>query len=237
LGDVLVSQLASLGLSATVIEMGPAQLEGAIQTGSYDLAVISRTVMPDPDTELAAHTCLGNDEPTGLISAAGTACSMEFNDLYNAQHITQDAGQRATLVSQAYTFLYEQAAIIGLYHPSNLEAFSTTAAASLGQVPSGSDTTGITCSANSYWGFYRAEPPQADPGPVEPVPEPAPLPEAAQTDWIVIAAIIGVALTVAVALIVRNQIRTTRRSKTPTPPRQPAPPHPKGPNYGEFIGH
>ena len=155
-GQFVRGWLADLGIVVAPRMVSGAALDEMTTDGSYDLAISSWGVNPDPDYILSLHTCGQRPGPDGRGSTtASFFCDARYDALYARQLAELDPGRRAGLVEQMQQRLHDQAPAVVLFYKNALEAYRSDRFAPFQVQP---DPGGVITGQNGYWGFYSARP-------------------------------------------------------------------------------
>ncbi|WP_037801076.1 ABC transporter substrate-binding protein [Streptomyces sp. LaPpAH-108] len=124
--------------------------------GKYDLAFDGWSVNPDPDYVLAIHTCAAlpaTPKDTGLTD--NFICDKKFDELYAKQLAEYDPAQRAELVKQAESRLYDTGYMNVMAYPNAVEAYRTDQIKSIETMPK---AAGNIYGQDGYWSWWSAVP-------------------------------------------------------------------------------
>ncbi|RMB87586.1 ABC transporter substrate-binding protein [Streptomyces shenzhenensis] len=124
--------------------------------GEYDLAFDGWSVNPDPDFVLSIHTCAalpGTPKDTGATD--NFICDRTYDNLYTRQLAEYDSAERATLVKQAESRLYDLGYMNVMAYPNAVEAYRTDQIASITTMP---EAAGNIYGQDGYWSWWSAVP-------------------------------------------------------------------------------
>jgi len=156
----LQTALKAIGLDVTITSLAPSALDKDVADGAYQMYLDTEQVPVEPDRALAPYRC-GAATGTATPTQAGPLgwCDAQFEALYAAQHVLQNANDRADEVKQAYGLIYQASFAIALAYPDVLEAWRSDRFASFTRVPASS---GPVLDQLSYWGLFGAVPVRTD---------------------------------------------------------------------------
>ncbi|MFJ2952307.1 ABC transporter substrate-binding protein [Streptomyces sp. NPDC087226] len=124
--------------------------------GEYDLAFDGWSVNPDPDFVLSIHTCAAlpsTPEETGATD--NFICDKTYDELYARQLAEYDAGERAAIVRQMESRLYDLGYMNVMAYPNAVEAYRTDQIASITTMPA---KAGNIYGQDGYWSWWSAVP-------------------------------------------------------------------------------
>ncbi|WP_326755019.1 ABC transporter substrate-binding protein [Streptomyces hirsutus] len=124
--------------------------------GEYDLAFDGWSVNPDPDFVLSIHTCgalPATPEHTGATD--NFICDKKYDELYARQSAEYDPAERANLVQQMQSRLYDLGYMNVMTYPNAVEAYRTDQIESITTMPS---KAGNIYGQDGYWGWWSAVP-------------------------------------------------------------------------------
>ncbi|MFF0365720.1 ABC transporter substrate-binding protein [Streptomyces fungicidicus] len=124
--------------------------------GEYDLAFDGWSVNPDPDFVLSIHTCAAlpaTPEETGATD--NFICDRTYDELYARQLAEYDAGERADIVRQMESRLYDLGYMNVMAYPNAVEAYRTDQIASITTMPA---EAGNIYGQDGYWSWWSAVP-------------------------------------------------------------------------------
>ncbi|MFD4261526.1 ABC transporter substrate-binding protein [Streptomyces sp. NPDC058534] len=124
--------------------------------GKYDLAFDGWSVNPDPDFVLSIHTCgalPATPKDTGATD--NFICDKKYDELYARQLGEYDAGERADLVKQMQSRLYDTGYMNVMAYPNAVEAYRTDQIKSITTMPS---DAGNIYGQDGYWSWWSAVP-------------------------------------------------------------------------------
>lgn len=124
--------------------------------GDYDLAIDGWSVNPDPDFVLSIHTCAAlPDKPKETAATDNFICDKKYDDLYAKQLAEYDPAQRADLVKQMESRLYDTGYMNVLAYPNAVEAYRTDQIKSIETMPT---AAGNIFGQDGYWSWWSAVP-------------------------------------------------------------------------------
>ncbi|MGW1902588.1 ABC transporter substrate-binding protein [Streptomyces hirsutus] len=124
--------------------------------GEYDLAFDGWSVNPDPDFVLSIHTCgalPATPEDTGATD--NFICDKKYDGLYAQQLAEYDPAERANIVQQMQSRLYDLGYMNVMTYPNAVEAYRTDQIESITTMPS---EAGNIYGQDGYWGWWSAVP-------------------------------------------------------------------------------
>ncbi|MFF8833547.1 ABC transporter substrate-binding protein [Streptomyces sp. NPDC015131] len=124
--------------------------------GDYDLAFDGWSVNPDPDFVLSIHTCgalPATPKDTGATD--NFICDKRYDELYARQAVEYDPAERADLVRQLQSRLYDTGYMNVMAYPNAVEAYRTDHIASITTMPADG---GNIYGQDGYWSWWSAEP-------------------------------------------------------------------------------
>ncbi|MEU9153736.1 ABC transporter substrate-binding protein [Streptomyces sp. NPDC048417] len=128
--------------------------------GKYDLAFDGWSVNPDPDYVLSIHTCAAlpaTPKDTGLTD--NFVCDRTYDDLYAKQLAEYDSAERATVVKQMESRLYDLGYMNVMAYPNAVEAYRTDQIESIETMPK---AAGNIYGQDGYWSWWSAVPAGSD---------------------------------------------------------------------------
>ncbi|MFF7031722.1 ABC transporter substrate-binding protein [Streptomyces albidoflavus] len=130
--------------------------------GEYDLAFDGWSVNPDPDFVLGIHTCAAlPNKPKESSATDNFICDKEFDKLYGQQLAEYDPAERADLVKQMQSRLYDTGYMNVLAYPNAVEAYRTDQIKSITTMP---QAAGNIYGQDGYWSWWSAVPADDDAG-------------------------------------------------------------------------
>nr|WP_235024069.1 ABC transporter substrate-binding protein [Streptomyces sp. WAC05374] len=124
--------------------------------GDYDLAFDGWSVNPDPDFVLSIHTCAALPAtPKDTGATDNFICDKRYDELYAKQAVEYDTAQRAALVRQLQSRLYDTGYMNVMAYPNAVEAYRTDHIASITTMPSDG---GNIYGQDGYWSWWSARP-------------------------------------------------------------------------------
>ncbi|MGW2649463.1 ABC transporter substrate-binding protein [Streptomyces sp. NPDC001393] len=124
--------------------------------GRYDLAFDGWSVNPDPDFVLSIHTCAALPAtPKDTAATDDFICDRTYDDLYARQLAEYDPGQRAALVKQMESRLYDLGYMNVMAYPNAVEAYRTDQIKSIETMPK---AAGNIYGQDGYWSWWSAVP-------------------------------------------------------------------------------
>ncbi|GAB3177798.1 ABC transporter substrate-binding protein [Streptomyces incanus] len=124
--------------------------------GEYDLAFDGWSVNPDPDFVLSIHTCgalPATPEDTGATD--NFICDKKYDGLYAQQLAEYDPAERANIVQQMESRLYDLGYMNVMAYPNAVEAYRTDQIESITTMPS---KAGNIYGQDGYWSWWSAVP-------------------------------------------------------------------------------
>ncbi|BFO15804.1 hypothetical protein SHKM778_21920 [Streptomyces sp. KM77-8] len=124
--------------------------------GEYDLAFDGWSVNPDPDFVLSIHTCAAlpaTPEETGATD--NFICDRTYDELYARQLAEYDPGERAEIVRQMESRLYDLGYMNVMAYPNAVEAYRTDQIESITTMPA---KAGNIYGQDGYWSWWSAVP-------------------------------------------------------------------------------
>ncbi|WP_327087962.1 ABC transporter substrate-binding protein [Nonomuraea sp. NBC_01738] len=156
LAEYLTDFWKAIGITLTTNRVDSSKFsEETGTTALFDIAISGWSVNPDPEEVLATHLCSRRPNPDG--EGGGTEsfyCNPEFEKLYQDQLKELDRTKRAELIKQMQKKLYDDAPVIALYYPNDLEGYRKDRITSVTAIPEGN---GIIYGGSSYWPFYTLD--------------------------------------------------------------------------------
>ncbi|MFG3018578.1 ABC transporter substrate-binding protein [Streptomyces sp. NPDC048254] len=124
--------------------------------GKYDLAFDGWSVNPDPDYVLSIHTCAALPAtPKDTGATDNFVCDKTYDDLYAKQLAEYDSAERATLVKQMESRLYDLGYMNVMAYPNAVEAYRTDQIKSIETMPK---AAGNIYGQDGYWSWWSAVP-------------------------------------------------------------------------------
>ncbi|MEU1475620.1 ABC transporter substrate-binding protein [Streptomyces sp. NPDC005760] len=128
--------------------------------GTYDLAFDGWSVNPDPDFVLSIHTCAALPAtPKDTGATDNFICDQRYDDLYARQLAEYDPAERATIVKQMESRLYDLGYMNVMAYPNAVEAYRTDQIKSIRTMPS---AAGNIYGQDGYWSWWSAVPAASD---------------------------------------------------------------------------
>ncbi|MFE9439389.1 ABC transporter substrate-binding protein [Streptomyces sp. NPDC006602] len=128
--------------------------------GTYDLAFDGWSVNPDPDFVLSIHTCAALPAtPKDTGATDNFICDKRYDDLYARQLAEYDSAERATIVKQMESRLYDLGYMNVMAYPNAVEAYRTDQIKSVRTMPS---AAGNIYGQDGYWSWWSAVPAASD---------------------------------------------------------------------------
>jgi peptide/nickel transport system substrate-binding protein len=128
--------------------------------GTYDLAFDGWSVNPDPDFVLSIHTCAALPAtPKDTGATDNFICDKRYDDLYARQLAEYDPAERATIVKQMESRLYDLGYMNVMAYPNAVEAYRTDQIKSIRTMPS---AAGNIYGQDGYWSWWSAVPADSD---------------------------------------------------------------------------
>ncbi|MFD5538651.1 ABC transporter substrate-binding protein [Streptomyces sp. NPDC127079] len=124
--------------------------------GRFDLAFDGWSVNPDPDYVLSIHTCgalPATPKDTGPTD--DFVCDRTYDGLYARQLAAYDSAERAALVRQMESRLYDLGYINVMAYPNAVEAYRTDQIKSIETMPR---AAGNIYGQDGYWSWWSAVP-------------------------------------------------------------------------------
>ncbi|MFD9426838.1 MULTISPECIES: ABC transporter substrate-binding protein [unclassified Streptomyces] len=127
--------------------------------GEYDLAFDGWSVNPDPDFVMSIHTCAAlPSKPKESAATDNFICDKQFDELYKKQNVEYDTVERAALVKQMESRLYDTGYMNVMAYPNAVEAYRTDQIKSITTMPS---DAGNIYGQDGYWSWWSAVPADA----------------------------------------------------------------------------
>ena len=124
--------------------------------GEYDLAFDGWSVNPDPDFVLSIHTCAAlPSKPKQSAATDNFICDKKYDELYARQLAEYDPAERADLVKQMESRLYDLRYMNVMAYPNAVEAYRTDQIKSITTMPA---RAGNIYGQDGYWGWWSAVP-------------------------------------------------------------------------------
>ncbi|WP_028808035.1 ABC transporter substrate-binding protein [Streptomyces canus] len=128
--------------------------------GNYDLAFDGWSVNPDPDFVLSIHTCAALPAtPKDTGATDNFICDKQYDSLYARQLAEYDPAERATIVKQMESRLYDLGYMNVMAYPNAVEAYRTDQIKSIRTMPS---AAGNIYGQDGYWSWWSAVPAASD---------------------------------------------------------------------------
>ncbi|MGW1717670.1 ABC transporter substrate-binding protein [Streptomyces sp. NPDC002156] len=128
--------------------------------GTYDLAFDGWSVNPDPDFVLSIHTCGALPAtPKDVGATDNFVCDKKYDDLYARQLAEYDPAERANIVKQMESRLYDLGYMNVMAYPNAVEAYRTDQIKSITTMPA---KAGNIYGQDGYWSWWSAVPAAAD---------------------------------------------------------------------------
>ncbi|MEH0418765.1 ABC transporter substrate-binding protein [Streptomyces sp. B21-083] len=128
--------------------------------GTYDLAFDGWSVNPDPDFVLSIHTCGALPAtPKDVGATDNFVCDKKYDDLYARQLAEYDSAERANIVQQMESRLYDLGYMNVMAYPNAVEAYRTDQIKSITTMP---EKAGNIYGQDGYWSWWSAVPASAD---------------------------------------------------------------------------
>jgi peptide/nickel transport system substrate-binding protein len=128
--------------------------------GKYDLAFDGWSVNPDPDFVLSIHTCAARPAtPKDTGSTDDFICDKTYDDLYARQLAEYDPAERADIVRQMESRLYDLGYMNVMAYPNAVEAYRTDQIKSVTTMPA---KAGNIYGQDGYWSWWSAVPANPD---------------------------------------------------------------------------
>ncbi|MEV0694949.1 ABC transporter substrate-binding protein [Streptomyces sp. NPDC050388] len=124
--------------------------------GEYDLAFDGWSVNPDPDFVLSIHTCgalPATPKDTGATD--NFICDKKYDELYAQQLVEYDPAERANIVRQMESRLYDLGYMNVMAYPNAVEAYRTDQIESITTMPK---KAGNLYGQDGYWSWWSAVP-------------------------------------------------------------------------------
>ncbi|MGW5215256.1 ABC transporter substrate-binding protein [Streptomyces sp. NPDC004051] len=124
--------------------------------GEYDLAFDGWSVNPDPDFVLSIHTCgalPATPKDTGATD--NFICDKKYDELYARQLAEYDPAERANIVQQMESRLYDLGYMNVMAYPNAVEAYRTDQIESITTMPK---KAGNLYGQDGYWSWWSAVP-------------------------------------------------------------------------------
>jgi peptide/nickel transport system substrate-binding protein len=154
--------LKSLGIATDTQLMTSDKLNALGAAGTYDLALSSWGVDPDPDAILTIQTCGQRPDAQGQTGNTDDFfCDPTYDQLYDQQVTAASQQQRVAIVKQMQQLLYQQVPMVTLLYPNMLEAYRSDRFQPFQVQP---DPGGVITNQNGYWSYLEATPKPAASG-------------------------------------------------------------------------
>ncbi|MFC5956988.1 ABC transporter substrate-binding protein [Streptomyces pratens] len=154
IGKYLEEWWGDLGIGVTLNCLD--NVTDAWLAGEYDLAFDGWSVNPDPDFVLSIHTCgalPATPEDTGATD--NFICDKKYDELYARQSAEYDSAERANIVQQMESRLYDLGYMNVMAYPNAVEAYRTDQIESITTMPS---KAGNIYGQDGYWSWWSAVP-------------------------------------------------------------------------------
>lgn len=157
-GQYLTEWWAKLGIGVTLDCLD--NVTDPWLAGTYDLAFDGWSVNPDPDFVLSIHTCAALPAtPKDVGATDNFICDKRYDDLYARQLASYDPTERASLVKELESRLYDLGYMNVLAYPNAVEAYRTDQIKSIETMPS---AAGNIYGQDGYWSWWSAVPADGD---------------------------------------------------------------------------
>ncbi|MGV9242970.1 ABC transporter substrate-binding protein [Streptomyces sp. NPDC003710] len=124
--------------------------------GRYDLAFDGWSVNPDPDFVLSIHTCAALPAtPKDTGATDNFICDRKYDELYARQLAEYDPAERADVVKQMESRLYDLGYMNVMAYPNAMEAYRTDQIESITTMP---EKSGNIYGQDGYWSWWSAVP-------------------------------------------------------------------------------
>ncbi|MEU6364451.1 ABC transporter substrate-binding protein [Streptomyces sp. NPDC046931] len=124
--------------------------------GRYDLAFDGWSVNPDPDFVLSIHTCAALPAtPKDTGATDNFICDRKYDELYARQLAEYDPAERADIVRQMESRLYDLGYMNVMAYPNAMEAYRTDQIKSITTMP---EKSGNIYGQDGYWSWWSAVP-------------------------------------------------------------------------------
>ncbi|MFF4399146.1 ABC transporter substrate-binding protein [Streptomyces sp. NPDC001480] len=124
--------------------------------GKYDLAFDGWSVNPDPDFVLSIHTCAALPAtPKDTGATDNFVCDKTYDELYAKQLAEYDSAERADIVKQMESRLYDLGYMNVMAYPNAVEAYRTDQIKSIETMPK---AAGNIYGQDGYWSWWSAVP-------------------------------------------------------------------------------
>ncbi len=128
--------------------------------GTYDLAFDGWSVNPDPDFVLSIHTCAALPAtPKDTGATDNFICDERYDELYARQLAEYDPAERADIVKQMQSRLYDLGYMNVMAYPNAVEAYRTDHIKSITTMP---EKAGNIYGQDGYWSWWSATPADSD---------------------------------------------------------------------------
>ncbi|MGY1497820.1 ABC transporter substrate-binding protein [Streptomyces sp. QTS52] len=128
--------------------------------GTYDLAFDGWSVNPDPDFVLSIHTCGALPAtPKDVGATDNFICDKKYDGLYARQLAEYDPAERANIVKQMESRLYDLGYMNVMAYPNAVEAYRTDQIKSITTMP---EKAGNIYGQDGYWSWWSAVPASGD---------------------------------------------------------------------------
>ncbi|MEU6406873.1 ABC transporter substrate-binding protein [Streptomyces sp. NPDC046985] len=128
--------------------------------GKFDLAFDGWSVNPDPDFVLSIHTCGARPQtPKDTGATDDFICDKTFDQLYAKQLGEYDPAERADVVKQMESRLYDLGYMNVMAYPNAVEAYRTDQIKSITTMPA---AAGNIYGQDGYWSWWSAAPAASD---------------------------------------------------------------------------
>ncbi|GAA3054205.1 ABC transporter substrate-binding protein [Streptomyces glomeratus] len=124
--------------------------------GRYDLAFDGWSVNPDPDFVLSIHTCAALPAtPKDTGATDNFICDRKYDELYARQLAEYEPAERADVVKQMESRLYDLGYMNVMAYPNAMEAYRTDQIESITTMP---EKSGNIYGQDGYWSWWSAVP-------------------------------------------------------------------------------
>jgi peptide/nickel transport system substrate-binding protein len=157
-GQYLKEWWGKLGIGVTLDCLG--NVTDPWLAGRYDLAFDGWSVNPDPDYVLSIHTCAALPAtPKDTGATDNFICDKTYDSLYARQLAEYDPAERANLVKQLESRLYDLGYMNVMAYPNAVEAYRTDQIESIETMPK---AAGNIYGQDGYWSWWSAVPAASD---------------------------------------------------------------------------
>ena len=120
LADLVVAQLAAIGLKAVNTPVEWTALSKALNSRDYDMATWGYTVSPDPQQYLSRVATIGGVAP---YWSAGEMQNDTFNQLFDEQKFAVDINKRQAIIFQMEAIMAEELPFVPIWSGNIIEAY------------------------------------------------------------------------------------------------------------------